>query len=107
MDILFGFNLSKWVWRMIFQIALRGGGIRNFAGGLFYRLVGTWGEVILTIRTFSKRKATFCEHWTPIKIKISMTYVYKEYEVKIKMIQEQWLQLKITFLLDYSMKIVI
>ena len=35
-----------------------------------------------------------------------MIYVYKLYEVKIKMVQKQWLQLKI-FLLGYNMKIVI
>ena len=36
-----------------------------------------------------------------------MTCVYKEYEVKIKMIQEEWLQLKMKFLLGYNMEIVI
>ena len=36
-----------------------------------------------------------------------MTYVYKEYEVKIKMIQEQWLLLRKKFLLGYNMKIVL
>ena len=30
-----------------------------------------------------------------------------EYEVKIKMVQEQWLQLKMKFLLVYNMKFVI
>ena len=35
-----------------------------------------------------------------------MTFVYKEYEVKIKIVQEQWLQLKMKFLLGYNMKIV-
>ena len=34
-----------------------------------------------------------------------MTYVYKEYEVKIKMVQKQWLKLKTKFLLGYNMKI--
>ena len=42
-----------------------------------------------------------------IKIKISMTCVYKEYEGKIKMAQEQWLQLKLKFVLGYNMKTVI
>ena len=37
-----------------------------------------------------------------IKIKISMTYVYKEYEVKIKMVQ-----LNMKFFGGYNMKIVI
>ena len=36
-----------------------------------------------------------------------MTCVYKEDEVKIKMVQVQWLQLKNEFLLGYNMKIVI
>ena len=35
-----------------------------------------------------------------------MTCLYKKYEVKTKMVQEQWLQLKMNFLLDYNMKIV-
>ena len=34
-----------------------------------------------------------------------MTCLYKEYEVKTTMVQEQWLQLKMNFLLDYNMKI--
>ena len=34
-----------------------------------------------------------------------MICMYKEYEIKIKMVHEQWLQLKM-FLLGYSMKIV-
>ena len=33
--------------------------------------------------------------------------MYKEYESKIKMIQEQEVQLKMKFLLGYNMKIVI
>ena len=33
--------------------------------------------------------------------------MYKEYEVKIKMVQLEWLQLKIDFLVGYNMKIVI
>ena len=36
-----------------------------------------------------------------------MACVYKEYEIKTKIVQEHWLQLKIKFLLGYSMKIVI
>ena len=42
---------------------------------------------------FSKAKATFCKCWISIKIKISMTCLYKEYSVKMKMVSEQWLQL--------------
>ena len=33
--------------------------------------------------------------------------MHKEYEIKIKMVQEQWLQLKMKYLLGYNMKIVI
>ena len=33
--------------------------------------------------------------------------MYKDYDVKIKMVQEQWLQLKMTFLLGYNLNIVI
>ena len=61
-------------------------------------------EVILTSWML---KTVFCKYWRLIKIKISMTYVYREYEVKIKMVQEHWLQLKMKFLLGYNMKIVI
>ena len=35
-----------------------------------------------------------------------MTCVSKEYEIKTKMEQEQWLQLKKLFLLGYNLKIV-
>ena len=59
-------------------------------------MVETWGEVISTIRTFIKAKNSFL--WIPS---------IKEYEIKTKMVQEQWLQLKIKFLLGYNMKIVI
>ena len=31
----------------------------------------------------------------------------KEYEIKTKMVQEQWLQIKMAFLLGYNLKIVI
>ena len=40
-----------------------------------------------------------------LKLKLARpSCVYKEYEVKIKMVQEQWLQLKMKFLLVYYMK---
>ena len=35
-----------------------------------------------------------------------MTCVSKEYEIKTKMEQKQWLQLKMLFLLGYNLKIV-
>ena len=34
-----------------------------------------------------------------------MTGVSKEYEIKRKMVQEQWTQLKMTFLLGYNLKV--
>ena len=34
-----------------------------------------------------------------------MIYVSKDYEIKTKMEQEQWLQLKMLFLLGYILKI--
>ena len=54
-------------------------------GGSFYKLL----------------KTTFCEYWTSIKIRISMICVSKDYEIKTKMVQEQWLQLKMSFLFFY------
>ena len=56
------------------------------------------------LKPFSKLKTTFCNYWTSVKIKISM--IYEVYKVKIKMVQKQWLQLKLKFLLGYNMKIV-
>ena len=40
-------------------------------------------------------------------MKIIITCVYKEYKIKMKMVQERWLQLKMKFLLGYNLKIVI
>ena len=36
-----------------------------------------------------------------------MIYVYIEYEMKTNIVQEQWLQLKMKFLLGYNIEIVI
>ena len=33
-----------------------------------------------------------------------MVFVSKEYEIQTKMVQEQWLQLKMMFLLGYNFK---
>ena len=62
----------------------------------FYFLVLDYLQswVILTIRTFFEAKNSF-----------SMTCVSKEYEIKTKMVQQQWLQLKM-FWLSYNLKIV-
>ena len=39
-------------------------------------------------------------------MKINIACVSKEYEIKTKMEQEQWLLLKIVYLLGYNLKIV-
>ena len=82
----------------LFQIVLLGRGDGKFAWGNFS--IG-WLEShkvwFWPLEPFSKVKATFCKYWTLIKIKISMICVYKEYEAKIIMMQEQWLDLKISF----------
>ena len=36
-----------------------------------------------------------------------MTCVYKKYEIKVKMVKEQWLELKNKFLFGHNMEIVI
>ena len=77
-----------------------------FAGGYFYEVLQIWG-VILTIPTFLKVSNNINYYWASIKIKLRMTCVFKEYDIKIKMVQEQWLHLKMKFLLGYNMKIVI
>ena len=82
--------------------------VGNFTGGwLFYRMKENWGGVILTIQTFFEAKNSFLWYWTSIKIKINLTCVSKEYEIKTKFEQEQWLQLKLLFLLGYDLKIVV
>ena len=59
----------------------------------------------MTIQTFFKAKNNILQTLNiNQKSKINP---YKEYEVKIKMVQEQWLQLKMKFLLGYNMKTVI
>ena len=79
----------------------------NYPGGNFS--IGWWEsekEWFWPLEPFSKLKTTFWKYWTLIKIKISMACVYKEHGGKIKMVQEQWLQLKMKTLLGYNMKIV-
>ena len=94
----------------VFHVALR---VRREKGrwelflrrGIFYREVEIWWGVIFTIRAFSKLKTTFCKYWKLIKMKVIVTCVYKEYKVKIKKVQEHWIQLRMKFLLGYKMKI--
>ena len=95
MCILFYFNMfSKCIiWcityytNIYFQIALRGRGdfsrrrgMGNFGTRNFFM---SWRESdeewFWSSEPFSKLKTTFCKYWTSIKIKISMTYVHKEY----------------------------
>ena len=64
------------LWR---DFLLGGGNLRSYLWGAIW-----W-------QPFSKLKTTFCKYWTSIIIKIGMTFVYKEYEVKygtIKMVEE-------------------
>ena len=66
-------------------------GMGNFVegGGTFLLSGGNLrGRVFWPFKPFSKLKTTFCKYWTRFKTKISMTCVYKEYEVKIKYINE-------------------
>ena len=78
------------------------GGGEILPGGYF---LGQWEpeeEWFWPFKLFSKAQKIFCKYWTLIKIKSSMTCEYKEYEGKIKMMQKQWLQLKVKFLLGYN-----
>ena len=68
-----------------------------FLGG--YQVIASEGDK--TLRRNSE------QYWTVIKIEINMTCVYKEYEVKIKMVLKQLLQLKMKLSLGYNMEIVI
>ena len=78
----------------------------NFAGGIFF--IGWWEsdeEWFCPFKPFSKlNKQNFVHIEHQLKSKLAWP-VGTEYEVKIKMVQEQW-QLKMKFLLGYKMKIV-
>ena len=85
----------------VFRIVWRGKqknflnrGIGNFAGGIFFQWWESDKEWFWRFEPVSKLKTRFRKYWTSIKIKISMTCMYKDYKFKIKMVQEQWLQLK-------------
>ena len=67
-------------------------------GDFFTRWWESEEEWFWWFKNFSKLKTAFCEYWTSLKTKISMICVSKEYEIKIKMEQKQWLQLIIAFL---------
>ena len=87
-------------------------GIGNFAGGIFLLSGGNltrsdFGHFNLFQNFWKSVKAKFRKYWTSIKIKIGMTSMYKDYELEIKMVPEQWLQLKMKSLWRCNMKIVI
>ena len=105
------------LWRYtVFSIAVRSGG--GGEGGKYPPVGGNqkfcWRGIILSgwwkpegewfWKPFSKLTTAFCESWTSNKITIGMTCVSKEYEIKTKMVQEKWLQLKMLFLLGYTLK---
>ena len=81
--------------------------MENFAGKIFLSGVGSLRSDFDHLNPFSKLTTTFHKYLTSIKIKISMTFMYKDHEVKIKMVQEHWLQLRVKFLFCYNMKTVI
>ena len=83
------------------------GGLEILLGGFFIGWRKPEEEWIWQFESFPKLKTVFCGYWTSIKTKISMTRVSKEYQMKTKMVQEQWLQLKMMFLLGYNLKTVI
>ena len=87
-------------------------GIGNSAGGIFLLSGGNltrsdFGHFNLFQNFWKSVKAKFRKYWTSIKIKIGMTSMYKDYELEIKMVPEQWLQLKMKSLWRCNMKIVI
>ena len=94
-----GWGVAKLPWLGESEILLG----RNF-------FTGWWEceeDLFLQFKLFLELKTPFYEYWTSVKIKISMTCVSKDYEIKTKIVQEQWLQLKKTFLLGYNLKIFI
>ena len=81
--------------------------IGNFTRGVFLLGRKPEEEWFWWFKPFLKLRAAFRGYWMSIKIKINITCVSKEYEIKTKMEQEQWLQLKILFLLGYNLKTVV
>ena len=74
--------------------------ILNTAGNIFYQVVRTWRGVIMTIRKFFKAKNSVnTEH--QLKSNLAWSVFQKKFEIKTKMVQEQQLQLKMTFLFFY------
>ena len=61
----------------------RDGGHRKFCW-MIILLGGRW---FWRIKPFSKLKTSLCKYWTSNKTKISMRCMYKDYKVKITMVQ--------------------
>ena len=76
--------------------------MRNFAGGGGE----SEEECFWSFKPFSKLISTICKCWILNKIKISLSCVCKEYKGKMKIVQEQWIQLKMKLSLVYNMKMV-
>ena len=82
---------------------ISGGGGKFCFKDLIYMIVETWRKWFWPFKPFSRPKtSTFCKYCTLIKIKTGLTCAYKEYEVKIKVVQVQWLQPKMKFLVCYN-----
>ena len=96
-----GFNIKllfsfTWNFRSFLDFVVKGH--RHCWGDFFTRWWEPEEEWFWQFGNFSKLKTAFCEYWSSIKFKISIICVSKEYEIKTKMVQEQWIQLKTTFL---------
>ena len=97
--MVFGYFLSnpnRKFW--IFQIAGVGvGGNGKFSWGkiFFTRWWESNKEWFWQFKHVLNLKTKFWKYWTSIKILISMTCVYK-----IKVVEEQWLQLKMKYLIE-------
>ena len=61
----------------------------NLARVLNFQQRESENEWFWQFEPFSKLKKAFCEYWTSVKIKINMTCVSKEYEIKTKIEEEQ------------------
>ena len=77
------------------RISLPNGGDRKLCyGEFFYWVVGIWGviSIILTFVKDKKQHSVYTEH--QLKSKLAWPVCIKSMEVKLKMVQDQWLQQK-------------
>ena len=83
------------------------GGWEILLGRISYWVVGVWG-VISTILTFFKAKKQHSVNIEyQLKSKLAWPMCKKSMKLKWKMVQDQWLQQKMKFLIGYYLKIVI